>query len=116
MMANDNHLVRSSPISSGDHPARSVVVCPVHAQLSRRVEPARRVGDTATWGARCAGLIAHAEHRQVGGWVGYGRNEQALYRIAQTSEAALNGVLGLGTAGPQCESAWVPTPIGMVTI
>jgi hypothetical protein len=36
MMANDNHLVRSSPISPRDHPARSVVVCPVHAQLSRR--------------------------------------------------------------------------------
>ena len=36
MMANDNHLVCSSPISFGDHPARSLALCPVHAQLSRR--------------------------------------------------------------------------------
>jgi hypothetical protein len=35
-MADGIHLVRSSPIPSGDHPARSVVVFPVHTQLSRR--------------------------------------------------------------------------------
>jgi len=33
MMANVSSFFRSSPISSGDHPARSLALCPVHHQL-----------------------------------------------------------------------------------
>src|ERR1700730_9042881 len=41
MLANDNHLVRSSPISSGGHPARSLAGCAVDLSY-RDVEELRR--------------------------------------------------------------------------
>jgi hypothetical protein len=44
MMPNDNHLVRASPISSSDHPACSLALCSVHAQLPRRWGTPRRTG------------------------------------------------------------------------
>jgi hypothetical protein len=55
MMANDNHLVRSSPISPGDHPPRSrdPLQCPSSVKT-------RSLAEMGSWSARVGGMEARA--------------------------------------------------------